>query len=289
MGRDSGCSAGAVPRANNDGTNTWACSDAPRIAGDIGGTYSAPTIVSTHLSAVLPEGQGGTGAGSTTCSAGQALTSNGSAYSCTSTLTANAYSGTLPIANGGTNTTNTPINGGSAYGTGSALAWTAAGTANQHLISNGAAAPTWADAPLMVKLAATVSTTSATVPTTVVTFPAPANAYVYFYCQLITAGTTTASAKFNWNYPTNGGTFLTTWTKWLTSTTLPVWETISMATPANWTTGCTAGCLVPAWLVWTVSGGYSNGTSSGSLTLQLESATAGQTVQVYAGSGCVYY
>ncbi len=52
-------------------------------------------------------------------------------------------SGTLPIANGGTNSTATPTNGGVAYGTGSAYAFTAAGTANQVLISNGAAAPTW--------------------------------------------------------------------------------------------------------------------------------------------------
>jgi hypothetical protein len=52
-------------------------------------------------------------------------------------------SGTLPIANGGTNATATPTQGGIAYGTGSAYAFTAAGTAGQVLTSNGTSAPTW--------------------------------------------------------------------------------------------------------------------------------------------------
>jgi hypothetical protein len=52
--------------------------------------------------------------------------------------------GTLPIANGGTNSTATPTAGGVGYGTGTANAYTAAGTANQILISNAAAAPSWA-------------------------------------------------------------------------------------------------------------------------------------------------
>jgi len=52
-------------------------------------------------------------------------------------------SGTLPIANGGTNSTATPTNGGVGYGTGTAHAYSAAGTSGQVLISAGAAAPTW--------------------------------------------------------------------------------------------------------------------------------------------------
>jgi len=51
--------------------------------------------------------------------------------------------GTLPIANGGTNSTATATAGGSAYGTGTAFAFTAAGTAGQVLTSAGASAPTW--------------------------------------------------------------------------------------------------------------------------------------------------
>jgi hypothetical protein len=50
-------------------------------------------------------------------------------------------SGTLPVANGGTNGTATPTAGGAAYGTGTAYAFTTAGTAGQVLVSTGATAP----------------------------------------------------------------------------------------------------------------------------------------------------
>lgn len=50
----------------------------------------------------------------------------------------------LSIAQGGTNSTAVPTNGGVNYGTGTAHAFTPAGTSGQFLKSNGAAAPTWA-------------------------------------------------------------------------------------------------------------------------------------------------
>lgn len=49
----------------------------------------------------------------------------------------------LPIASGGTNATATPTAGALPYGTGTAYAFTAAGTSGQLLQSNGASAPTW--------------------------------------------------------------------------------------------------------------------------------------------------
>jgi hypothetical protein len=52
-------------------------------------------------------------------------------------------SGVLPIANGGTNGSATPTAYGVAYGTGTAYAFTAAGTAKQVLIANTSSAPTW--------------------------------------------------------------------------------------------------------------------------------------------------
>jgi hypothetical protein len=52
-------------------------------------------------------------------------------------------SGTLAIAQGGTNSSATPTAGGASYGTGTAFAFTAAGTAGQVLTSNGVSAPTW--------------------------------------------------------------------------------------------------------------------------------------------------
>lgn len=54
-------------------------------------------------------------------------------------------SGTLPIANGGTNATTTPTSGAVAYGTGTAYAFSLAGTAGQVLLSGGTGSPTWAN------------------------------------------------------------------------------------------------------------------------------------------------
>jgi hypothetical protein len=51
--------------------------------------------------------------------------------------------GTLPIANGGTNATTTPTAGAVSYGTGTAYAFSLAGTAGDFLISGGTGAPTW--------------------------------------------------------------------------------------------------------------------------------------------------
>lgn len=59
------------------------------------------------------------------------------------TGTAANVTGIVAIANGGTNSTATPTSGGVGYGTGSAHAYTAAGTANQVLISGGASAPSF--------------------------------------------------------------------------------------------------------------------------------------------------
>jgi len=64
----------------------------------------------------------------------------------TATTGAITLSGTLAIANGGTNSTSTPTSGGVPYGTGTAYAFTAAGSSGQVLTSNGSSAPTWATA-----------------------------------------------------------------------------------------------------------------------------------------------
>lgn len=117
----------------------------------------------TGLSSALPVGSGGTGIttyavgdllyASTTSvlskladvATGSALISGGVgvAPSWGKIALTTHVSGTLPIANGGTNATATPTNGGVSYGTGTAYAFTAAGTSGQALLSNGAAAPTW--------------------------------------------------------------------------------------------------------------------------------------------------
>jgi hypothetical protein len=80
------------------------------------------------------------------------------------TLTANTLSLTnkLAIASGGTNATATPTLGGVTYGTGTAYAFTAAGTAGKVLTANGAAAPTWQDpvAPVVASGALLTNTTT---------------------------------------------------------------------------------------------------------------------------------
>lgn len=71
----------------------------------------------------------------------------------------------LPIASGGTNSTATPTAGTVPYGTGTALAYTSAGTSGQLLQSNGASAPTWvaASSGALVFLSTVTASNSATV------------------------------------------------------------------------------------------------------------------------------
>lgn len=77
-------------------------------------------------------------------------------------------SGVLPVANGGTNGTAAPTAGAVAYGTGTAYAFSLAGSSNQVLLSGGTGVPTWANqSSLSVGSAATATTaTSATSATT---------------------------------------------------------------------------------------------------------------------------
>jgi hypothetical protein len=60
-------------------------------------------------------------------------------------LASSEVTGLLPIANGGTNSTATPTAGGIAYGTGTAYAFTPAGSTGNLLVSNGTSAPSWTD------------------------------------------------------------------------------------------------------------------------------------------------
>jgi hypothetical protein len=58
-------------------------------------------------------------------------------------VVSNGIIGQVAIANGGTNGTATPTAGGVAYGSGTAYAFTAAGTSGQVLTSAGSGTPTW--------------------------------------------------------------------------------------------------------------------------------------------------
>ena len=123
---------------------------ATNLAGGLAGYLPYQTAINTTtflapgtngyvltLSGGLPTWAASSG-GVTTFSAGTTGLTPSSATSGAITL-----AGTLAIANGGTNATATPTAGAVPYGTGTAYAFTAAGTVGQALLSNGSSAPTW--------------------------------------------------------------------------------------------------------------------------------------------------
>lgn len=119
---------------------------------------AAGSITGTELVAVV---QGGVTKKSTVA-ATQTTVSGGTTGLTPATATAGAVTlaGMLAIANGGTNATATPTAGAVPYGTGTAYAFSAAGTLGQVLQSNGASAPTWTT----VTGTGTVTSVAATVP-----------------------------------------------------------------------------------------------------------------------------
>lgn len=149
--------ASALTDKTGTGANVFATS--PTLVTPILGTPTSGTLtsctglpISTGVSGL---GTGvGTALGVATGSAGAFVVNGGALGTPSSGTLTNAtglplttgVTGTLPIANGGTNGTAAATAGGVSYGTGTAYAFTAAGTAGQVLTSNGSSAPTWAAA-----------------------------------------------------------------------------------------------------------------------------------------------
>lgn len=109
---------------------------------------SAGTVTSVGLT--MPTGFSVTGSpvtGSGTLAVSTTLNGplrgNGSGFTTGNTNLASEVTGILPLANGGTNANLTATNGGILWSNASQVQITAAGTANDILQSNGAAAPTW--------------------------------------------------------------------------------------------------------------------------------------------------
>ena len=155
-----------------------------------------PSFITVNLGSALPVTSGGTGL-TTIPTNGQLLIGNGTGYTlntlgvgagisvtnglgtitvantgvlsvsggttgltpAAATTGAVTLAGKLVIANGGTNATATPTAGGIAYGTGTAYAFTLAGTSGQMLTSAGAGTPTWTT-PVVNTVSAPVTKTA---------------------------------------------------------------------------------------------------------------------------------
>jgi hypothetical protein len=154
---------GVLPIANG-GTGLSATPTNGQIAIGNGTNYSLTTL--TAGSGVsITNGAGSisisaTGSGGTVTSVNASggttgLTFSGGPITGSGTLT---LGGTLAVANGGTNGTATPTAGAIAYGTGTAYAFSSAGSASQVLLSGGTGVPTWsAQSSLAVGTATTAT------------------------------------------------------------------------------------------------------------------------------------
>jgi len=103
----------------------------------------------------------------------------------------------LAIASGGTNSNATPTLGGVGYGTGTAHAYTASGTAGKVLTANGAAAPTWEDAPNLPKASGALLVNTTTVSESYV-LPAGSNAFSVGPITIADTYTVTVSSGQRW-------------------------------------------------------------------------------------------
>ena len=199
----------------------------------------------------------------------------------TATTGAVTLAGTLSIANGGTNSTATPTAGSVGYGTGTAHAYSAAGTSGQALISAGASAPAFG--ALAIGTANTNVSGALTV-TNGGTGVATLTGYVYGNgTSAMTASTTIPTSALSGNFVSTfsgGTTGLTPSTATAGAITLA--GTLAIA---NGGTGSTTAATVAGTGI-SVSGTFPNQTVTNS---GVTSAVAGTGVSVSGSTGAVTF
>ena len=125
-------SVGAAAPLTSSGGTTPSIGISGSPAGGVAYATGSTLAYTTAGTAGLPLLSGGAGAPS---------------FGALNLATAGTVAGLLPIAYGGTNSSSSPTAGAVAYGTGSAFAWSLAGSAGEILFSGGGSAPYWGPLP----------------------------------------------------------------------------------------------------------------------------------------------
>jgi hypothetical protein len=162
--------------------------------------------------------------------------------------------GKLVIANGGTNSTSTPTAGAVPYGTGTAYAFTAAGTAGQVLTSAGASVPIWT-----TPTTGTVTSVGLAMPVQFAVTNSPVTS-----SGTLTAAWNTQAANVLLAGPTSGAGAVPTF-RALTTADLP-------ALPYGTGTVTSVALALPSILTVSGSPVTTNGTLTGTLTTQAANA-----------------
>jgi hypothetical protein len=168
----------------------------------------------------------------------------------TATTGAVTLGGLLAIGYGGTNSTSTPTAGAVPYGTGTAYAFTAAGTTGQVLTSAGAGTPTWA-----TPTTGTVTSVGLAMPTQFTVTNSPVTS-----SGTLTAAWTTQSANVLLAGPASGAGAVPTF-RALTTADIP-------ALPYGTGTVTSVGLSLPSIIAVTNSPVTTSGTLTGTLTTQ---------------------
>lgn len=190
----------------------------------------------------------------------------------------------LSIANGGTNGSASPTSGGVDYGTGTAHAFSAAGTSGRDfLVSGGTGAPTWTRGLQVAMSTADLNgngTTFTDIPG--VTFALVSGSTYRVMCKVaVTNASTTNGGRVQVVSPTITAATYTVSTM-ATSATVALLTNATAA--AAWPAACTTSCIAQRYML-TIDG-LVIPSASGTWKLQAAFSAAGTTLLASKGSWC---